>query len=161
LIAACSLHNKENMGKKSSKRRKQGRATNQPGEAALQYAFDGLPKDEKMILSLMDRLFQSHAELCTALRLAGRQLLRVEEQGAEPLEKIRKVLKRADHVRKALVRLNEWPETLEHMHESVVTSAAEYSQDGGTEDVAIRKSAQKRNSPGRGHSPRVIRFPSA
>jgi hypothetical protein len=149
------------MGKKSSKRRKQGRAITQPGQAALQYPFDGLPKDEKVILSLMDRLFQSHAELCTALRLAGRQLLRVEEQGAEPLEKIRKVLKRADHVRKALIRLNEWPETLDQMHQSVVASAAEYSADEGAEDVPIRKSAQKGNSPSRGQSSRVIRFPTA
>jgi hypothetical protein len=149
------------MGKKSSRRRKQGRATTQPGEAALQYPFEGLPKDEKVILSLMDRLFQSHAELCTALRLAGRQLLRVEEQGAEPLEKIRKVLKRADHVRKALIRLNEWPETLEHMHKSVVASAAEFGTDQGAEDVPMRKSVQKGNGPNRAHSSRVIRFPTA
>src|ERR1700678_3071557 len=98
------------MGKKSSKRRKQGRTTIQPGETALLSLFDGIPQDDKSILSLMDSLFQSHAELCTALRLAGRQLLRVEDPGAESLEKIRNVLKRAANVRKAFIGLTDGPE---------------------------------------------------
>jgi hypothetical protein len=132
------------MGKKSSKRRKQARTTIQPGETALPSLFDGMPYDDKSILSLMDNLFQSHAELCSALRLAGRQLLRVEQPGAESLEKIRTVLKRAANVRKALVGRTEGPETLD----SQIMDRA-----------PIPKSVRKGTNPGRRQSPVVIRFP--
>jgi hypothetical protein len=103
-----------------------------------------MPHDDKSILSLMDNLFQSHAELCSALRLAGRQLLRVEQPGAESLEKIRTVLKRAANVRKALVGRTEGPETLD----SQIMDRA-----------PIPKSVRKGTNPGRRQSPVVIRFP--
>ncbi len=148
------------MGKKSSRRRKQGRTLTPAREGALQYPFGATAKDEKLILSLMDRLFQSHAELCVVLRLAGRQLLRVEKQGDESLDKIRKVLKRADHVRKALIGLNEWPETLETMHQSVVASASEYGFGQLTEDGTTRKSVQKGDGLTAPRSSRVIKFPT-
>jgi hypothetical protein len=132
------------MGKKSSKRRKQARTTIQPGETALPSLFDGMPYDDKSILSLMDNLFQSHAELCSALRLAGRQLLRVEQPGAESLEKIRTVLKRAANVRKALVGRTEGPEPLDRQI---------------MDRAPIPKSVRKGTNPGRRQSPVVIRFP--
>lgn len=148
------------MGKKSSKRRKQERTTIQPGETALPNLFDGMPQDDKSILSLMDNLFQSHAELCTALRLAGRQLLRVEQPGAESLEKIRTVLKRAANVRKAFIGLTEGPEALDNMHKSAAASASEYNRNRIMDQAAIPKSVQKGTNPGRRQSPVVIRFPT-
>jgi hypothetical protein len=147
------------MGKKSSKRRKQGRTTIQPGETALPNLFDGMPHDDKSILSLMDNLFQSHAELCSALRLAGRQLLRVEQPGAESLEKIRTVLKRAANVRKALMGRTEGPETFEDMHKSAVASASDHNRNQIMDQARIPKSVQKGTNPGRRQSPVVIRFP--
>jgi hypothetical protein len=148
------------MGMKSSKRRKPGRAIAEAQEAAPRYPFDGILNDEKLILSLMDRLFQSHAELCTALRLAGRRLLRVEEQNSESLQKIRKVLKCAENVRKALM-LNEWTERLENRHKSVVALADEYNRNHVSGEGPIGQSVQEENSPSRRHSQGVIRFPSA
>jgi hypothetical protein len=111
-------------------------------------------------LSLMDKLFQSHADLCDALRLAGRQLLPVEEKGSESLERIRSVLKRADNVRKALVTFNQWPEALEDVHQSMAASASEYIVEHGTADVLLPKGVQKRNSLTRTNSLRVLKFPT-
>ena len=56
----------------------------------------------KLPCPMMDQLFRSHTELCATLRLAGRQMLQFEQQADESLERIRKVLKRADNIRKAL-----------------------------------------------------------
>lgn len=50
----------------------------------------------------IDQLLQSHTELSTALRLAGRKILRYEAEDDGSLEKIRKVLKRADHIRQGI-----------------------------------------------------------
>lgn len=51
---------------------------------------------------LLDQLLQSHTELSSALRLAGRQILRYAPNDDGALERIRKVLKRADHLRLAI-----------------------------------------------------------
>lgn len=50
----------------------------------------------------IDQLLQSQIELSTALRLAGRQILRYGPKDNGSLEKIQKVLKRADHVRQTI-----------------------------------------------------------
>lgn len=147
------------MGKRSSKRGKAGRAVDRPQETDPKYPFSGTK--DKSILTLMDRLFHSHTELCSVLRLAGRQLLRAENQNDESLEKIRNVLKRADNVREALTSVNEWPETLENIHKVVVASASEYNRGQVSKEDPVPKSVQKGNRLRGTQSSRVIRFPAS
>lgn len=52
---------------------------------------------------LIDQLLQSHTELSSALRLAGRRILRYAPEDDGSLERIRKTLKRADHLRQAIL----------------------------------------------------------
>ncbi len=114
----------------------------------------------------MDQLFRSHTELCAALRLAGRQMLRLEQQGDGSLERIRKALKRADNVRKMLEIPDESRaaiKNLKNIDEIVVEappSAAECSPDQGIENSPMRKNVQKRTRLTRPNSLRVVRFPT-
>jgi hypothetical protein len=61
-------------------------------------AYCGIANTEDLALSVVDQLVRSHAELRTALRLAGRQILRLQRQDQNLLEKIRETLKRADNI---------------------------------------------------------------
>ena len=61
-----------------------------------------MPDNDQSAELLIDQLLQSHAELSAALRLAGRQILRYAPKDDAALERIRKVLKRADRVRQAI-----------------------------------------------------------
>jgi len=149
------------MGKKTSKRRKQGHPVIPAGAPIERCPECGVTKDEKSILALVDQLFRSHAELCAGLRSAGRQLLRVEKQGAESLENIRKALKRAEHVRKALANVDQWPDPLENLHKSIALSASEFSLDLPANHDSARQGVQKANRLNRSYSPRIIRFPAS
>jgi hypothetical protein len=113
------------MGKKRSKRRMGSRVVNQLGEAARQCPYCRIAKGENSDISLLDQLFRSHVELCEVLRLAGRQMLRFEQQGDDPLEKIRAALKRAEHVRKAMESADYSPEAL--MHRKILSELADVS----------------------------------
>jgi len=154
------------MGKKPSKRRKPSRAVTEPREAASRCPYCGIANSEKSALSLMDQLVRSHIELCAALRLAGRQVLRFGAQSDESLERIRKVLKRADNLRQVLKIADESPEAVKNLRnidELVVeapTSAAERSPDQGIEDSPMRKIVQRRTRLTRPNSLRVVRFPT-
>jgi hypothetical protein len=114
----------------------------------------------------MDQLVLSHTELCAALRLAGRQMLRFSTQRDGSLERIRKVLKRADNLRKVLEIPDESREALQNLKnidEIAVegpTSAAECNPDQGLADSAIRNSVQRRSRLTRPNSMRVVRFPT-
>ena len=118
--------------------------------------------NEKTVLSLMDQLLRSHAELSSTLRLAGRQMLQFEKRGDESLERIRKVLRRADNVRKLLPGTDELPEALknpdaDHMVMAASTPASEYSPDQVANEE-IRKT-QTKTRLSRPRSSRLIRFP--
>jgi hypothetical protein len=157
LASSCSLRN---MSKKPSKRRKQSLVVTQPAEAATQCPLCGLANSEKS-LSLMDQLFRSHVELCAGLRLAGRQILRFENQDDQSLRKIRGVLKRADNIRKALIGPNDLPEALNNTYELGVeptTPVSEFSSHQN--DGPVRKSGQKRSRLIRPNSLRIVRFPT-
>ncbi len=155
-----------NMAKKPSKRRTPARAVIEPHEAAPRCPYCGTTNSERSALSLMDQLFRSHTELCAALRLAGRQMLRLEQQGDGSLERIRKALKRADNVRKMLEIPDESRaaiKNLKNIDEIVVEappSAAECSPDQGIENSPMRKNVQKRTRLTRPNSLRVVRFPT-
>jgi hypothetical protein len=60
--------------------------------------YCGITNTEDLASSVVDQLVRSHAELRTALRLAGRQILRLQRQDQSLLEKIRDTLKRADNI---------------------------------------------------------------
>jgi hypothetical protein len=152
------------MGKKPSKRRKQSLEVTQPGDAAPQCPYCGTTNVEKSALSLLDSLFQSNVELCAALRSVGRQMLRVERQDDQSLERIRGVLKRADNIRQALTSSDELPEALKTAYDPVVdapTPASEYSSGQAVNDApAVQQSAPRRKRLIRPYSQRILRFPT-
>ena len=136
------------MGKKPPRRQKQGRV--EPGEALPFCPYCGTTDAEKAALSRMDRLLQLHTELCAALRLAGRQMLRFEKQEDESLQRLRKVLKRADNLHKALKGPDQLPEA------GVPTPPSEYRSDHAGHDGPLSKGIQSRD-PSR--SPASAEYP--
>jgi hypothetical protein len=150
------------MGKKLTKRRKQIRVVTQPVEAAPPCPYCGTTHREKFALSLMDQVYQSHAELSTALRLAGRQMLRFELQGHESLERIRNVLRRADNIREALESSDEPSLAGKNQFEMKVnapTLVSEYGNDQVLSSGPIRKSPQRRKVPIGPQLQRIFRIP--
>jgi hypothetical protein len=151
------------MGDKPSKRRKQSQVVTQPGEPLPRCPSCGITDSERSALSLMDQLFRSHVELCAALRSAGRQILRLENQDDQSLRKVRGVLKRADNIRRALIDPNDLPEALNNTYELVVDATTRVDENGidqAKNDAPIRKSAQRRSRLIRPHSLRIVRFPT-
>lgn len=132
----------------------------QPGEVAPQCPYCGTHSD-KFALSLMDQLFQSHAELSAVLRLAGRQMLRFEMQGHESLERIRKVLKRADNIRQVLESSDEPAQPGKPQYELRVNAPTQVSEYGSEQILTgpIRKSPQRRKHPISPHPQRIFRIP--
>ena len=152
------------MGKKSSKRRKQTEAAAQSRQVQPRCPYCGTIDSEKSALSLMDQLFRSHAELSAALRLAGRQILQFEQHGDESLERIRKVLRRAENVRKMLQSPNESPEGLKNVEQDKLEAdapapAPEHSPDKAVNEAQVRKSVRRKPVHPRQRSLRIIRFP--
>jgi len=143
------------MGKKPSKRRKQSLVVAQPAAESPHCPFCGIANREKSAVALMQGFFQSHAELCVALRSAGRQMLRFERQEDQSLEKIRRVLKRADTIRKALRMPDELPETLKSLDELLVVAPAPVS-----EYIPKSTDAQRKTRPPRRHPQPILKFPT-
>ena len=154
---------KDFMGKKPSKRRKESGAVTHPADTAPLCPYCGITNSEKSAVSFMDQLFRSHAELCAALRLAGRQMSGFEKQGGESLEKIRKVLKRADNIRKVLKMPDETLDGPKKLYDLVVDAPspfAAYSSEEPMNDGPTRKGAQRKSRLTRPHSQYLLRFPS-
>jgi hypothetical protein len=149
------------MGKKSSTRHRQTQAVAQPHEAQSREAPSGCPQggtnNGESALLLMDQLFRSHAELFSTLRFAGRELLQFEKQGSESLERIRQVLRRADHIRQMIQSRDENTEALNDAAAPVRPAA----EQGAAENTGpTRKKARSRaRSTGSG-TLRIIRFPN-
>jgi hypothetical protein len=139
------------MGKRSSKGSKPRRVATDPGEAHIHCPYCGTVNGDKSALSLMDQLSRSHAELCATLRLVGRQMLRFEKQADGSLEKVREVLKRADHIRKALQNPDGSPEALPNTGQEKLVRKAQKPA------AAVGKSAPKR---ARSRSLHIISFPT-
>jgi hypothetical protein len=157
----CINLNLGKMDKKLSKRRKQIRVVSQPVEAVPPCPCCGITPGEKFALSLMDQLYESHAELSAALRLAGRQMLRFELHGHESLEKIRKVLRRADNIREALESSDEALLAAKPQFELKVNAPTlvEYSGEQILSAGPIRKSTQRRKEPIGPQLQRIFRIP--
>jgi hypothetical protein len=102
----------------------------------------------------VESLVRSHAELCTALRLAGRQILRLNGD-PESLDRIRQVLKNAEELRKP----GKDPERAETViptppPEANTETAAATSQ---TKDAHTRRPGRRLSRP---HPHRILRFPT-
>lgn len=152
------------MGKKLSKRREHNGAVTQQGQAQSQCPYCGTTNNEKAALSLMDQLLRSHTELCVTLRFAGRQMLQFEQQADGSLETIRKVLKRADNMRKALQNAKELPEAFEPVNAEELVVEAQSPAPGVEKIVSEaprRKGVQKRTRLASPRSLRIISFPNA
>jgi hypothetical protein len=154
------------MVKKPSKRHKQIEAVTGPGEHAPQCPYCATTRTDKFALSLLEQLFQSHAELSAVLRLAGRQMLRFEMQGHESLERIRKALKRADNIRDALISSGERTQAGKKPLELRVDARTQFSEQASEQvssDRPIRKSPQKspgrKNRPGSPDPQRIFKLP--
>jgi len=156
------------MGKKPSKRRRQRLAITEPERALPQCPYCGTTNIEKSALSGLDGLFRSHAELCTALRSVGRQMLRFEKHDGQSLDNIRKVLKRATNIRRTL-RIPEDvldpPGQLDDLAPALPVAASECSPGEPSSDAPIRKDvqkdAQRKHRLTRPHSLRILKFPTA
>jgi hypothetical protein len=148
------------MGKKSLKRRKQVVGPTRLAQAHCPYC--GSINSEKSALSLMDQLFRSHAELCATLRSAGRRLLQFEQQGDESLDSIRKVLRRAENVRKVMQSRGEMPDAPKDTEEDKLVAEtplpdSNCSPDKVMNEVPVGKSVRQKLP--RQRSLRLIRFP--
>jgi hypothetical protein len=127
------------MGKRILSWRQQRRVKSQPRAEVPQCPRCGMIKSDASAAFLIDQLFQSNTELCTTLRSAGRQMLRFEDQDDAVLEKIRKVLKRADHVRQMLNGAEQSPEAIVAHNEETATSVPAYAAErAGIEGSAAR-----------------------
>lgn len=153
------------MGKKLSKPRKLSRMVTQGGQLSCPYC--GTTNNAKSVLALLDPLFRSQDELCAILRQVGRQMLRFEGQDDESLERMRKVLRRADNVRKALQSLDELPVELTRTAQDELAElavdlpglASEPGSDQPIVDVPAHKSVQRRTRLIRPRSLCIIKFP--
>ena len=154
-VATTNKH----MQKKRSSRRKPPRS--QPGENLSDCPYCGTTKAEKFNLAMFDDLLQSQSELCTALRLTGRLMLQFEKQAGQSLDKIRKVLKRAESVRRTITLLKEPRQITDGRWDSVYQSAEKGSPDNVLSQGAQRKGINKKNRPAAPSLPAVLSFPPA
>jgi hypothetical protein len=105
----------------------------------------------------LENLVQSNLELCTALRLIGRQMLRYEKQDGESLNRVRKVLKRAENIRRTLRVPNESLET--EKSETNADSPSEYIPEQEVNEAAVGKDVQRKGRLVRPRSLRLLKFP--
>ena len=142
------------MGKRSRKGRKQDIVNRRLDVAPEAPYRDPSEATEPVDSSLAENLLQSHAELCAALRLAGRQILRLKGD-QESLNRIRQALKNAETLRRMLKN----PERTEA---DIPALSAEASIEPVV-DAATQVANPDRKRPGRltrPHPHRVLRFPS-
>lgn len=140
------------MGEKTPKGKKR-KPVNRP-EVAPDSAFSNETESINTLdSSLAESLVRSHAELCAVLRLAGRQILRLDGD-RESLEKIRQTLKKAE----ALRRLWRSPERKDPAIPVPVEAPApeETVAPENVEEKPERKRAGRLTRP---HPHRILRFP--
>ena len=145
--------------KRTSSRRPQGPLST-PGQLSSDCLRSGTKNKHKLDLAMLDRLFESHAELCTTLRLVGREMLHVDKHNRQTLDKIRRVLKQAENVRRALRMPNESPYGIDELPEAAGTSFLESKPAGTTNEARRRTSLQKKSRLSRPRSLGVVEFPS-
>jgi hypothetical protein len=121
-------------------------------------AHCGATKIENVDLLLIDQLVRSHAELSSALRWTGRQILRFEHHDHHWLEKIRGMLRRAENIRKTLNIPGDLPQDPKQAEELPLNAQAAPSQHRDQRDP---ESTQTKNRFSRPHSLRVIKFPAS
>jgi hypothetical protein len=91
-----------NMGKKT-KQGKPGLGASPAPEGLPQCPYCGGTPAEILTSAAIDELYRSHAELCAAIRLVGRQTVRLRKQEEDSLNLIRGILERAENIRKSVL----------------------------------------------------------
>lgn len=147
------------MGEKPPKEKKRSRVkrTELTAELATESTYDVTDAIESTTpehSSLTNSLMQSHAELCAALRLAGRQILRLRGD-QESLNKIRQALNKAEALRKIWKN----PELAEAVNPAATakSSTEPFATPSGEAQNPERKRPGRLSRP---HAHRVLRFPS-
>ena len=153
-VAATS--EQSNMGKETSKRGKQ--SATQPENAAQRCPLCGASNAEQLASLVLDDLFLSHAELCTALRLVGRRMLQFEKRDDPSLDKMREVLKRAENIRKMLNMSNDPLRTVDELMRDQPTSVSG-SPSATPNEGSPRKSVARTSRLTRSRSFGLLRFP--
>jgi hypothetical protein len=148
------------MAKKPSKEY-QPSHTAQSDEAMPHCPYCGTTNGEKSALALMEQLYRSHTELRATLRSACRQMLPFEKQSNTSLERVRKVLKRADNIQKMLRSPKDLVETLNSatLDREAPIPASGHALDDVLEEASTPKTRPRRNRLMRPHALRVLRFP--
>jgi len=154
-----------NKGKNTLKRRKQSQIVTRRGEIQPHCPYCLTSKSEESALSLVDELYRSQAELCTTLRLAGRQLLQFEKRGDGLLDKVREVLKRAENIQKTVRSASVLSETLSQdapygneLAMEAPTQDSEYSPNQAV-GATVMPETRRRRTLRRPNALRVIKFP--
>lgn len=140
------------MGEKTPKGKKRSRV-NHPEVTPASEGREAIESTSPVDSSIMESLMRSHAELCTALRLAGRQIMRLHGD-QEALNKIRHALNKAEMLRKVWKN----PERTDII---IPASFAEASTEPFTSgDQAPNPERKRPGRLSRPHPHRVLRFPS-
>lgn len=145
-----------NMGNETSKRGRE--SATQPEDAARRCPLCGTSNAEQLASSVLNDLFLSHAELCTALRLVGRQMLQFGKRDDQSLDKMRQVLKRAENIRKTLNISNEPLKNADELlHDQ--TTPVSGSPSATPKEGPARKGARRTSRLTRSRSFGLLRFP--
>jgi len=110
--------------------------------------------DEWAKISSLRSLLRSHAELCSALRSAGRQIFRLEGN-VDYLSKLRETIKSAETLRKT------WRNVSRTVPDAVL-DGFEYQEDQpqprGEEILSLKTKSKAGRRARRSHPPRVLNF---
>ena len=150
------------MSNKWSNLREEDLVTAEAGEPTLPCPSCGITDRDKLGLSLMDQVLRSHTELRTALRLAGRLVLRFERQDHQSLEHIRRALKRAENIGKSL-SVRDDAEEQNRLEKLFAAAHAPPSvpADGSSDNGLATEIVRKRPRLTRPHSLRIIKGPTS
>ena len=133
----------------------------------------GTTDADRSVLSSLDNLLRSHLELCTELRQIGRQLLHFEQQDGTPgqksrsLDRMRKVLRRAENIRRSLktTAVGADPEAFADGANVTLPSDPDFNapepsdiESGATDTV---ENPKNKGRVARSRAQRVINFPAA
>lgn len=151
------------MDNKPSNGHKKERSVSAPREDPIHCPVCGITNRERLGLDYLDQLLQSHDELRTILRLAGRQISQSETGSDQSLDRIRRTLKRASNIRQGLTMTEYALEPIEQVHDQGPESPtldSPYSDDLPMTDSPLGNNVRRRRRLARPRALRVLSFPT-